>query len=241
MNLFIKIIFPLVIFFISDIYSQDCEARLTIECDIENVNLFIDDTLAGESMKIEVSLTKGFHRIVVLENSDRWDAKTFIDSLYVDDCDDILLQYYFKNSVLLNTDPEDVYVFSNDSLVGYTPLLVPMNLKNIRLEKNGYESIDVNYSNFGTKKPIKMNFIGEYDDERFFDKTFFKILAGSMVLLGATTAYFKIEADDKFEEYQITGDQALLDQTNRFDTISAITFTALQINFGVIIYLFLVD
>jgi hypothetical protein len=62
-----------------------------------------------------------------------------------------------------------------------------------------------------------------------------------MVALGVTTAYLKLEADDKFAEYKITGDPALLEQTNKLDTLSAVTFVALQINFGAIIYLFLVD
>jgi len=75
----------------------------------------------------------------------------------------------------------------------------------------------------------------------FFDKTLFKILIGTMVALGVTTAYLKLEADDKFAEYKITGDPALLEQTNKLDTLSAVTFVALQINFGTIIYLFLVD
>ena len=64
---------------------------------------------------------------------------------------------------------------------------------------------------------------------------------GTMVALGVTTAYLKLKADDKFAEYKITGDPDLLEQTNKLDTLSAITFVALQINFGTIIYLFLVD
>ena len=75
----------------------------------------------------------------------------------------------------------------------------------------------------------------------FFEGTLFKILVGSAVLLGASTAYIKLEADKKFDEYLITGDQKLLDQTNRLDVISGITFVATQINFGFILYLFLTD
>ncbi len=220
---------------------QDCEVQLTIISDIENVNLFIDDSLAGSGKNINVTLSKGRHKIVALENSDRWDAKSFIDSLDITDCNDITIQFNFNKKVLLNTEPQDVYVFSNDSLIGHTPLLIPMELNNIRLEKKGFESKIINYSDFGISDPVKLNFTGEYDDGNFFDKTLFKILIGTMVALGVTTAYFKLEADNKFAEYKITGDPALLEQTNRLDTISAVTFVALQINFGAIIYLFLVD
>jgi len=241
MTLFIKILFAIVIIIVAEMIPQDCEVQLTIISDIENVNLFIDDSLAGSGKNINVTLSKGRHKIVALENSDRWDAKSFIDSLDITDCNDITIQFNFNKKVLLNTEPQDVYVFSNDSLIGHTPLLIPMELNNIRLEKKGFESKIINYSDFGISDPVKLNFTGEYDDGNFFDKTLFKILIGTMVALGVTTAYFKLEADDKFAEYKITGDPALLEQTNRLDTISAVTFVALQINFGAIIYLFLVD
>lgn len=241
MNLFIKILFTLVIFIVTDVFTQDCEVHLKVISDIENVNIFIDDSLAGTGKIISVVLSKGQHKIVALENSDRWDSKTFIDSLNITDCNDTTLQYSFNKKVLLNTEPQDAYVFNNDSLIGHTPLLIPMELNNIRLEKNGYESKIINYSDFGINKPIKLNFTGEYDDGNFFDKTLFKVLLGTMVALGATTAYLKLKADDKFAEYKLTGDPALLEQTNKLDTLSAITFVALQINFGTIIYLFLVD
>jgi len=241
MSLFIKILFAIVIYFSVNVFSQDCEAHLTIISDTENVNIFIDDSLAGTGKYINVILSKGRHKIVALENSDRWDAKTFIDSLYITDCNDITLQYNFNKKVLLNTEPQDVYVFNNDSLIGYTPLLIPMELNNIRLEKNGFESKIISYSDFEINEPVKLNYVGEYNEGNFFDKTLFKILIGTMVALGVTTAYLKLEADDKFAEYKITGNQTLLDQTNRLDTLSAVTFVALQINFGAIIYFFLVD
>ena len=241
MILFIKILFTLVISIAANVFPQDCEVHLTIISDIENVYIFIDDSLAGTGKNIDVTLSKGWHKIVALENSDRWGSKTFTDSLNITDCNDIVLQYNFNKVVLLNSEPQDVYVFSNDTLIGYTPLLIPMELNNIRLEKNDFESKIISYSDFGINKPVKLNYTGEYDDGNFFDKTLFKILIGTMVGLGVTTAYLKLEADDKFTEYKLTGDPALLDQTNRLDTLSAVTFVALQINFGAIIYLFLVD
>ena len=64
-------------------FPQDCEVHLTIISDIENVNIFIDDSLAGTGKNVNVILSKGQYKIVALENSDRWDAKTFIDSIPV--------------------------------------------------------------------------------------------------------------------------------------------------------------
>jgi hypothetical protein len=241
MNLFTNIVFILLTAFSTNIYSQDCEADIYISCDIENVNILIDDNLVGSSKLFESTVSIGKHKIVVLENSDRWNAKTFVDTINVVNCDDIRLEYTFRSKVLLNSDPPDAIVFSGDSLLGYTPLFIEQSINRLRLEKNGYETKSISYSEFGLNNPVKLNFIGEIEDESFVDKTIFKILAGSMLVLGAVTAYYKLEADNSFEDYEITGDPAQLDRTHKFDTISGITFAAFQINFGVIIYYFLVD
>jgi len=241
MNLFIKILSACYFIFASGVLAQDCNALLIVKCDIENINYFIDDSFAGKGNNLQINLSKGIHRIVAMENSDRWDSKTFTDTLNVNDCKDILIQHTFKDEVLLNTDPQDAYVYSSDSLLGYTPLLISNSVNHLRLEKSGFEHVDIKHSDFENNKSIKLKFIGEVNGEQFFDKDLFKILTGSMILLGATTAYFKLKADNRFDEYQMTGNKDLLDQTHKFDLISGITFGALQINFAAIIYFFLVD
>lgn len=67
------------------------------------------------------------------------------------------------------------------------------------------------------------------------------MLQGTAIALGVTTAYYKLEADKSFDEYQLTGDPAALEQTEKYDLISGITFVAMQIDFGFILYLFLSD
>ncbi len=60
------------------------------------------------------------------------------------------------------------------------------------------------------------------------------------MLVGIST-YFKLKADKKFDAYTITGEQTLLDQTFKYDLISGILFTALQINLGTLIYFLFSD
>jgi hypothetical protein len=134
-------------------------------------------------------------------------------------------------------------VFSNDSLIGYTPLHLANNYSNLQLKKPGYESRLISLEEY-ENNPDKigtLDFIGKIKGASFYERDLFKILLAGIVVLGGTTAYFKLKADEKFEEYEITGDQALLDQTEKYDLISGITFTALQINFGVLIFFFLND
>ena len=79
MILFIKILFAIVISIAVNVLPQDCEAQLTIISYIENVNIFIDDSLAGTGKNINVVLSKGRHKIVDREKRERWDDKKFID------------------------------------------------------------------------------------------------------------------------------------------------------------------
>ena len=84
-----------------------------------------------------------------------------------------------------------------------------------------------------------MNYHAPGEEKNFFETDIFKILTAGIIVLGATTAYFKLEADAKYEEYQYSGNSELLDDIRKYDLISAITFTALQINFGLLLYFFL--
>jgi hypothetical protein len=132
-------------------------------------------------------------------------------------------------------------VRQSDSLIGFTPLLVEENFQTLLLQKPGYEDKIISQKEIASGIKPEMKFIGQIKGESFYESTLFKLLVGTAIALGATTAYYKLEADKNFDEYQITGDPALLDQTDKYDLISAVTFVALQIDFGLILYLFLTD
>jgi len=85
---------------------------------------------------------------------------------------------------------------------------------------------------------------GEYYNKReesFFNSATFKILIGSAAVLGGIAAYYKIRADKKYDDYLLTKNQKQLDEVNRYDLYSGISFGLLQINFGYLIYKFLTD
>ena len=77
--------------------------------------------------------------------------------------------------------------------------------------------------------------------ENFFTSTTFKILIGSAAVLGGISAYFKIKADKKYDDYLNTKNQSTIEEVDRLDLISGISFGLLQINFGYLIYKFLTD
>ncbi|MBA4405801.1 hypothetical protein C0389_00860 [bacterium] len=78
-------------------------------------------------------------------------------------------------------------------------------------------------------------------EESFFKSGTFKILLGSAAVLGGIAAYFKIQADKKYDDYLQSKNQSMLDEVDRLDMVSGISFGLLQINFGYLIYKFLTD
>ena len=143
--------------------------------------------------------------------------------------------------VLLNSSPQDAYVFYNDSLIGNTPLFVQNSFRNLTLRKSGYDDINILFDDITPSKIFPMIYNGQEKEKSFFEKDIFKILTAGIIVLGGTTAYFKLKADNKFEEYEFSGNSNLLDDTRKYDLISGITFTALQINFGLLLYYFLTE
>jgi hypothetical protein len=143
--------------------------------------------------------------------------------------------------VLLNSFPQDVYVFFKDSLVGNTPLFVHSSYGTLTLKKPGYDDLVISFNEIIPGKIPSMHYTGEEKERSFFERDIFKILTAGILVLGGTSAYFKLKADDKFEQYEFSGDGKLLDETRKYDLISGISFTALQINFGLLLYFFLVE
>jgi len=142
---------------------------------------------------------------------------------------------------LLNSNPQDAHVYYTDSLIGYTPLFISSRFDNLTLRKHSYEDLSISFDEITPGKVFSLNFVGNETETAFFDKDIFKILTAGIIVLGGTTAYFKLKADNKFEEYQNTGDNRFLQETRRLDLISGITFAALQVNFGLLLYYFLIE
>jgi hypothetical protein len=223
-------------------YSQDCKGTLIINTDREESIIYLNNEKIGEG-NIQLELHAGLYTVYVKENNNLWENKHLSSSIKIEECNHQTLTFNFDDDVYLQTIPADAGVFKNDSLIGYTPLHLANNYGSLQLKKPGYKNKFITLEEY-ENNPVKvgvLDYMGKIKETSFYEKDLFKILLAGIVVLGGTTAYFKLKADEKFEEYEITGDQALLDQTERYDLISGITFTALQINFGALIFFFLND
>ncbi len=143
-----------------------------------------------------------------------------------------------QDTLYLKTDPDDAYVLKNDSLIGHTPLFISGSLGEVFLTKPGYEQKSVNLAGYDNS-PVSLKFTAKKTPTNFFESSVFRIFVSSIVVLGGITAYFKVKADKRYADYQASGDGNLLTETRRYDLISGISFAALQVNFGFLIYYFL--
>lgn len=240
MNLFIKSYAVLFACSLS-VSAQVCNADVFIKTDVEDANLFVNDKLEGQGKTFELKLEPGTYEIRIIENYKKWNAARIDDTLKIIDCNSVSVTYTLQNKKLLDSNPQNVYVKESDSLIGFTPFLLENNNQTLLLQKPGYADKIVSSQEISTGIKPELQFTGEIKGESFYKSTMFKVLIGTLLTLGATTAYYKLEADKAFDHYQVTGDQAVLDQTNKYDLVSGVTFVAMQINFGLILYLFLTD
>jgi hypothetical protein len=240
MSLFIKLVLMTTLLSLVNL-AQDCKSNILIQTDVQNAKLFINDSLESEGNEFVLQLKPGTYRLSIVEDFKRWNGRRINDTLNIIDCSDMKLKYELKNKIILDSQPQNVYVKSKDSLIGFTPLLLEEGFETLLLQKPEYLDKLISQQEIAAGIKPELQFIGQIKGESFYESTLFKILVGTVIALGATTAYYKLEADKTFDEYQVTGDPALLEQTDKYDTISAVTFVALQIDFGFILYLFLTD
>jgi hypothetical protein len=240
MNLSTKSLLTIVLIIFSDFASgQDSTAKVSIFTDVEKAILLINDIYESEGSEFELNLKPGLYRIHLSEDFRKWNAKSFNDTLIIKDSSEVILEYKFADKILLDTKPQNVYVFDSDSLIGFTPLLIDEGINSLVLRKPGYSEKLVSNPEIQTGIKPEMKFIGQIKDESFYGSTLFKLLVGTAIALGAATAYYKLEADKYFDEYQTTGNPEAMEQTDKYDLISGITFVVLQIDFGFILYKFL--
>lgn len=234
MKLFINLL--LICLFTSILFAQDCKSKIIIQSDSDSIYVFINDSLITKTKYSEIDLAYGKYLIKLVGDERIWNSGIVYDTLTLVNCESKIIRYKLPDKIYLDSNPQDAYIFAGDSLLGNTPMFINTAIKNITLKKNGYSEYKLSGLTAEDHIKVNMNFIGNEKQKSFFTSTAFKLLAGTALALGTASAYFKLKADNKFDEYKITKDKSLLDQTNKYDLISGITFTALQINLGFIVY-----
>lgn len=233
-----KIIFIIFLYTLI-IYSQENKGIISIDLTNDNSVVIINDSLKFYS-SFKKEFPFGDYKLIAKENKNEWGSEFQEYSFTLSEQNNYFdKKINIDNKVFIDSYPSDAEVTVNDSTIGYTPLSVSLSSQNILITKENYNPQklispkEINYVK------LESNFVKE--NKSFLETYLFETLIGTAVALGATAAYFKIQADNKYDEYIKSRDKSLLDQTEKLDLISGTAFGLLQINIGALIYFFLND
>ncbi|MGE5430517.1 MAG: hypothetical protein ACM3QX_05545 [Syntrophomonadaceae bacterium] len=234
----------LLLLFIIPFYSaraQECTSLLNISTGDSSSVIYLNDSFIG-SGNASLEVKKGRYKIFIKDEARKWGARGIEDSVNITECGITKnLEYSFKKAYFLRTVPDNAEVYYRDSLLGSTPLSIYKTIQQIEIKKTNYRPVFLSGEELAKSPVIDLEFMGKRTPESFFKTNMFKVLLGTAVAFGSAAVYFKIKANNTYDEYNLSRDSALLDRTNRYDLYSGIAFGALQVNFGALIYFFLVD
>lgn len=222
-------------------FAQDCLSYLEIETNRDSSYIFVNNELKG-SGKIRIPVTLGKYYITIKEEVLRWNEHEINDSVTIKLCDkEYLVSYNLFDKIFIDSNPQNAAMYIYDSLMAYTPNYVNVNqFQSVIFKKNGTQKT-LHSSELNKFNVVPLDYIPSKPNGSFSSSDWFKVLLGSAAILGATAAYFKIQADKKYDEYVASKNHALLNDVDRYDLYSGVAFGLLQVNFGYLIYKFLTD
>ncbi|MEW6196939.1 MAG: hypothetical protein AB1521_17465 [Bacteroidota bacterium] len=237
LKLLLIILFSLVV----SAFAQDCVSYLEIETNRDSSFIFVNNELKG-SGKVRIPVSLGIYHITIKEELLRWNEHEINDSVTIKLCDkEYLVSYNLFDKVFIDSNPQNAAMYIYDSLMAYTPNYVNVNqFQSVNFKKNGTQKT-LHSNELGKFNVVPLDYIPSKPNGSFTNSDWFKVLLGSAAILGATAAYFKIQADKKYDEYVATKNPALLNDVDRYDVYSGVAFGLLQVNFGYLIYKFLTD
>lgn len=222
--------------------ADNSSTNVKIKTNPEGYHIFVSGEYAGKS-NLSMNLEAGKYVIKIADSKFGWNSTEITDTVTIKSGQpELSLEYSLEKNILIRTIPQDTYVYQSDSLIAHTPTSLPKSLGELKLWKPKYEPKFINTGNFTQSPVIELNFLGKQEnEEKFVDSPWFIVVLSSAALFGATAAYFKIQADQKYDDYLISRDADLLDEVDKYDLYSGIAFGILQVNFGILIYNFLFE
>ena len=226
--------------------------RLAVSSNIHDALVFVDGNPVGTTPCVLDSLSPGRHHLRTLHpDLHNWVTESFDDTVDLAKGGEKAISYTFHTRYTVTSQPFGAMVYSSDSLIGSTPLMLQDHhgLPSLRLEKPGFESAVLSRPEApgGMMTVSLTRKQGLAEDSPVFrnitpyERTSWPLyLTGTAsVLSGVTAAYLKVKADNTYADYRSTGDPALLAKTNRLDRGAAIALIVTEVGLGLFTYFIL--
>ena len=230
-------------------------AVMIVNADVDSAHVLLDGTFVGRTPLTLDSLAPGAHQLVVQHpDLPNWLTPALAESVFTAAGDTQRVRILFPRRLMISSTPYGAQVLVGDSAYGTTPLLLKIppggEIGSITLRKEGYQPLtaDVDIARRGVFS-VTLTPIWQREDRP--GPVFNGVEPGSSrsvplyvsgvatVLSGIAAMYFKTQADERFTEYNRTGNPDLLSQTHQLDTAAGITLAATQVGLAVFTYFLL--
>ncbi len=231
----------ILLFIYSGLTAQNCKNILYINTNHSESLIYLDGNFAGKG-SIRIDAEKRTYYIHIRESLVKWNGYEIIDSIKIRSCDEEYhIEYNLFEKYFIDSRPQNASVTIFDNIIGYTPTYVKSESYDVIKIRKHNEMKILNTDELKKNNVIIFNSITENNNQSFTESDLFKVLLGSAAVLGAAAAYFKNKADKKYDEYLMKKEKSILNQVDRLDLYSGISLGLLQVNFGYLIYKFLIE
>jgi hypothetical protein len=182
-----------------------------------------------------------------------WLTESITDSINIAIGKERVLRYAFVPRYLIQSAPDGADILMGDSLAGITPSVIrissPREERPIRLRKEGYELATISLAQV-TRGVIAVDLSRTWhsgnhresifrEDETNGKNLRLYITGAATVLSGVASAYFKVQADNRYDDYLRSGNPALRSETSRLDAASGVALAITQLGLGLFTYFLL--
>ncbi|OLD67660.1 MAG: hypothetical protein AUI33_10195, partial [Ignavibacteria bacterium 13_1_40CM_2_61_4] len=205
---------------------------LEVRTERPGVRVYADTAYLGATPLAPVRISEGMHIIhYVPPETHSWLNPAVIETLTAHPGEHLVRTVAFRNGSVLGLTPLD--------------LRLPSPLSVVTVSKEGYQEASIplagdqrevhvllHASEGGSPAPPSAYLSGE----RSKSALPIYITTGATVLTGAAAAYFKIKADNYYDDYRRTGDEGKLSQVRQLDVASGITLAASELSLFTLTY-----
>ncbi len=223
---------------------------LEVRTERPGVRVYADTAYLGATPLAPVRISEGMHIIhYVPPETHSWLNPAVIETLTAHPGEHLVRTVAFPFIYHVTSEPYGATV-RNGSVLGLTPLdlRLPSPLSVVTVSKEGYQEASIplagdqrevhvllHASEGGSPAPPSAYLSGE----RSKSALPIYITTGATVLTGAAAAYFKIKADNYYDDYRRTGDEGKLSQVRQLDVASGITLAASELSLFTLTYFLL--
>jgi hypothetical protein len=229
--------------------SSSWNSYVSVKSSISGVRIYFDSIFVGITPQDSIRMSSGSHLVRFVQPNDRdWFLQAIVETVQLKPQEHILINVNFPDLCRIATSPFNADFTIGDSVCGTTPIVIPISSErlNVSIFKKGFAKINENLD--GHIWQYHFNLMPSdkeaQNEEPIFLKSFNKkgeipiyISAGGAVLAGAVAAYFKIKADNRYSDYQRTGDSVTLERVKSFDKAAGVSLFVAEMSLILFSYL----